>query len=83
MRLMLACAEFEAQSLHSGNPQQSDKESYHEDKTCHVRLQRKICLANQTHLSEPQFTILPTGSDNPDHRKGLTQPQDVISTETC
>ncbi len=30
--------------------------------------------------SGPQFTILPTGSDNPDHRKRLTQPQDVIST---
>lgn len=26
--------------------------------------------------------VLATGSDNPDHRKRLTQPQDVISTET-
>lgn len=40
------------------------------------------CPANQGQPSGSQFTILPTGSDNPNHRKCLTQPQDVISTES-
>lgn len=30
-----------------------------------------------------QSSLLPTGSDYPDHRKRLTQPQDVISKGRC